>query len=300
MKKTVAALLTILMLIPCCCAGAFAEASSSADVYVTICDADGELALAQEKITVTDVDSDGILTINDALFCAHESKYDGGAQAGYLSGNTEYGLSLMMLWGDESGSFGYYVNDASAWSLSDVVSEGNRVNAFVYSDQSTWSDTYCFFDKNMLTAQQNEEVTLTLRAAGWDADFNPITIPVEGADITLNGKVSGITTDKDGKAVITFKDAGSYIISATSNTQVLVPPVCVANVEADPDIIDKNDDTSPAESEDGTFSSIDAAASSSGVNVPPTGDASIVWVFLLAALSGIMLFFVNAKKLYEK
>ena len=58
------------------------EARLSADVYVTVSDKDGNLALTQEKITVTDVDSDNKLTVNDALYCAHEAKYEGGAAAG--------------------------------------------------------------------------------------------------------------------------------------------------------------------------------------------------------------------------
>ena len=50
-------------------------AANDTAVFVTICDKDGKIALAQEKINVTDADGDGTLTITDALFCAHEAKY---------------------------------------------------------------------------------------------------------------------------------------------------------------------------------------------------------------------------------
>ena len=52
-------------------------------VYVTI--ANGSLVMTQEPVTVTDIDKDGSLTINDALYLAHEAKYQGGAAAGYGS-----------------------------------------------------------------------------------------------------------------------------------------------------------------------------------------------------------------------
>lgn len=47
------------------------------------------------------------------------------------------------LWGTENGgSYGYYVNNVSTWSLTDPVDEGDYVNAFVYTDLTTWFDTY--------------------------------------------------------------------------------------------------------------------------------------------------------------
>ncbi len=85
MKKLFSVALTLLMLIGCISLTAFAEENKtlSADVYVTIADK-GTLVVTQEKITVTDIDEDKTLTINDALFCAHKAKYDGGADAGYI------------------------------------------------------------------------------------------------------------------------------------------------------------------------------------------------------------------------
>ena len=118
----------------------------SAKVLVSI--ANGTLVLAAEEITVTDVDNDGALTINDALYAAHEAKFDGGAAAGYGSASTEYGLSMTKLWGVENGgSYGYMVNNASAWSLADPVKTGDHVYAFVYTDTTGFSDSYSYFDK---------------------------------------------------------------------------------------------------------------------------------------------------------
>ena len=58
-------------------------AGESVSVWVTVSDAAGAMVLPYACVTVTDVDSDGALTINDALYAAHEAAYPGGAAAGY-------------------------------------------------------------------------------------------------------------------------------------------------------------------------------------------------------------------------
>ena len=74
--------------------------------------ANGGLELANSEVTVTDIDGDGALTINDALCAAHESYFKGGAAAGYASEMSDYGLMLTKLWGIENGgSYGYYVHE---------------------------------------------------------------------------------------------------------------------------------------------------------------------------------------------
>ncbi|MBR2284360.1 MAG: hypothetical protein IJ874_08080 [Ruminococcus sp.] len=215
-----------------------AENSDPVDVYVTISDSTGKLVVTQEKVTVTDIDNDGALTINDALYIAHENSYEGGAEAGYGTSVTQYGLGITKLWGTENGgSYGYYVNNASAWSLSDVLKTGDYLNAFVYTDTTGWSDKYTYFDSNTAEAKQGDELTLTLSQAAFDADYSPITLPVEGASITINGVDSGAVTDAEGKATITLAAAGNAVISATSDSLTLVPPVCIAAVAENPDYI---------------------------------------------------------------
>ncbi|MBQ8177462.1 MAG: hypothetical protein IJ035_10560 [Oscillospiraceae bacterium] len=230
MKKLIAAVSAIALTFS---AAFTAFAAETADVYVTISDGTGAIPLAQEKITVTDVDADGALTINDALFSAHEEHYNGGAAAGYASGETEYGLSLNKLWGVENGgSYGYYVNHASAMSLGDSVADGDYINAYAYSDLTAWSDAYCWFDIDTAELTAGGEIALTLSYAGYDADWNPVTSFVDGAVITVNGEKTSLTTDSQGKVEIKLDEAGEYIISAVSDTQTLVPPVCKVTVTA--------------------------------------------------------------------
>ncbi len=224
MKKFLSLAAALLLLGTC---SVPALAADTAEVYVTIADANGALVLAQEAISVTDVDNDGVLTINDALYAAHEENYAGGAAAGYGSGMTDYGLSMNKLWGTENGGgYGYYVNNASAWSLADPVTDGDYINAFVYTDLTAWSDTYCFFDVQRVEGTVGGAVTLTLSAAGYDAEYNPITVPVENAVITINGEATAYTTDANGSVTIPLDKSGTLLVSATSDSQNLVPPVC--------------------------------------------------------------------------
>lgn len=228
MKKMFSLLLALSLLFSL---SAFAEtASSGVHVFVSITDDIGALKLAAEPVFVTDQDGDGTLTLHDALLCAHIAHHKNGAE-GYIAVATEYGMSLVRLWGIENGgSFGYYLNDASAWSLLDPVAEGDHVKAYAFTDLAAWSDTYCYFDALTLDAQRESSITLTLSAAAFDAAYNPITLPVEGAVITVNGETTEIKTDAEGKAVITLTESGKHVISAISETQTLVAPVCVITV----------------------------------------------------------------------
>lgn len=287
MKKLLKNVVVLMMLVGMLAAFAIAEEADSVTVYVTISDGTGKLVMSQEAVTVTDSDADGALTINDALFAAHEAKYEGGAAKGYLAYSSEFGLSLSKLWGeDNGGSYGYYLNNASAWSLTDEVKANDYVNAYVYTDLTTWSDTYSFFDKNTASAKGGEPVELTLSMAGYDENWNPVTLPVEGAIITIDGVASVYKTDAEGKVSITL-DEGSHVISAVSETVTLVPPVCVAEIEA----VDSGD----ADSSDNTNGSNDSQ--------PETGDEAelaLLVVCAMTAFAGIVV--VNSKKKsnYEK
>lgn len=285
-KCVISAVSDTATLVPPVCIATVAS-PDTAEVYVTVSDKDGKLALAQEKITVTDTDKDGYLTVNDALFCAHEAKYEGGAQAGYASAYGAYGLSLTKLWGTANGgSYGYYVNNKSAWSLADTVKNGDYVNAFVYTDLTAWSDTYCMFNVNTASAKVGGEINLTLTSYNYDTNGNLITVPVGGATVTVNGEKTAFKTDKNGTVTITLEKEGAYVISAVSDTQLLVPPVCKATVTA-------ASVTTPSADNNGNSSSA----------YPKTGDNSSPVLFIaLMLLSAVALPALSAlkKKTYEK
>jgi len=225
MKKLISLLLVLMTLaVP-----ALAEQAPS--VYVSITDDTGALVLAYAPVAVTDTDSDDLLTIHDALLCAHAAHHQQGADA-YAASLTDFGMSMNKLWNVENGgSYGYYLNDASAWSLLDPVTEGDHVKAYCFTDLAAFSDTYAFFAAPALTVKAGETIELTLSAAAFDANWAPITIPVEGATITVNGETVDALTNAEGKASLTLGENGVYTISAVSDTMTLVAPVCIITVE---------------------------------------------------------------------
>lgn len=224
MKKFLALLAALLLI----CSLALAE--EAPQVYVSITDDTGALVLAAQSVSLTDMDGDAALTIFDALACAHAAHNPEGAAA-FAAENTDYGLSMTRLWGVENGgSYGYYLNDASAWSLLDPVADGDHVKAFAYTDLVAWSDTYCFFDQLTVQAAPGAQTVLTLSAAGYDESWNPVTLPVAGAAITVNGEATELVTDENGQVTLTLDAAGQYVVSASSETMKLVAPVCVITV----------------------------------------------------------------------
>ena len=214
-------------------------AAEDIDVYVTIAKAgwlvtamDGTL-VGDAKVTVVDRDKNGRHTIDEALYAAHEKYFEGGAAEGYGSNN---GLSLTKLWGDISGSFGYWQNNAPANGPVDSVVANSYLTAYVYKDTTTYSDSYSKFDKETFTTTINSEVTLTLEKAGYDADRNVVFSPYEGANIKVVGETADRTiTTAEGKAVLTFTKAGTYKVIAYKEDGSIVPSVATVKV-TDPSV----------------------------------------------------------------
>jgi len=230
MKKITATLLAMVLVLGLFSFSAFA-ADASAQVYVTIALDDGNLAVAQEAVTVTDIDNDKKLTINDALYCVHEAFYPGGAAQGYKTELTQWGLGIKKLWNvSNGGSYGYYVNNTSAWSLTDTISAGDYINAFVYKDAQGFSDSYSYFSAQTVEATAYEPFEITLYRLTYDANWNTVEAPVAGAVIIVDGKTTDFVTDADGKATITLTKAGNHVLSAVSDSIVIVSPVCKADV----------------------------------------------------------------------
>jgi len=227
-KRPLALLLSLLLLTAILPAAALA--ADSADVYVTLSVA-GELVKAQQPVTVTDANGSGALDIDDVLRAFHDACYPGGAAAGYASETTSFGLSLKKLWGDTSGYFGYYVNNASAWSLADEVVDGDWITAFVYADQTDWSDQYAFFSADRITAAIGQPVSLTLYAYSYDADWNLVAAPLADAAVSVSDTASTYTTDENGSFTLTFSKSGAYTVTAAAEGAVLVPPVCTVIVD---------------------------------------------------------------------
>jgi len=197
-------------------------AAKGATVYVTIINA--EPVLVRQAVELSDIDGDGALTINDALYLAHEAGYEGGAAAGYASAQSDWGLSLAKLWGVENGgSYGYYVNDGMANGLTDALTDGDEIVAFVYTDTAYFSDAYSYFDQK--TCADGAELTFYL--CGFDENWALVSAPAAGAEITIDGVKTGIKTDANGKARIYAAEKGEHVVSAVLDGTLIVPPVSV-------------------------------------------------------------------------
>ncbi|WP_295078321.1 hypothetical protein [Ruminococcus sp.] len=204
-------------------------------VFVTVSDKNRELVIVQEPVTVTDIDSDGKLTINDALSIAHDIKFEGGAAAGYKSSVGQYGLQLEKLWGTENNlSFGFYVNDTFSMGLADEIKNGDYIEAFTYPDPNDYNYFYSYFDKkNGEEADPDSEVTLTLSYVSFDENYAPVSNKLKGAKVTVNGRDTGAVTDDDGNATVKLTEAGRNVISADSDSINIAPPSYLINVKGE-------------------------------------------------------------------
>ena len=221
-----------------------AWAGEAEQAYVTISVA-GELKTKQLPVALSDEDKDGTVTVNDVLIAAHDAAYPGGAGAGYGSEYGSYGLSMTKLWGDTSGNFGYWKNDQSCWSLTDPVSAGDFVTAFV--NRLWWpnNDLYSYFDVPRTSVIAGEELTLTLSKVTYDASYNPVPQPMAGAQVAVENQAGDPvgehqTTDGQGQVVLILPDPGIYTASASyydaDLPACIVPAVCTVEVlEKSPD-----------------------------------------------------------------
>ena len=211
------------------------------DVFVTIVD-NGNIVtdknggmLAQLKVTVSDIDKNGVITVGETLYATHEALYDGGANAGYSTFND--GSSLAILWGKGTvgvfASAGYYLNNASCMSLNDVVNAGDYLTAFNYYDTTYWSDAYSYFNENTVSVEKGSSVTLTLNALGYDENWNQVASPYAGAKVGILGADGEeLITDAEGKVEIGTSnlEPGTYYAVAYTDTKNIVPAVCKITV----------------------------------------------------------------------
>lgn len=217
------------------------SAADPIDVKVTLANK-GNAVMANRTVTVTDLDASGDFTVAEVLYAAHEAAYEGGASAGYSSAMGDYGLYITMLWGDLSGSYGYWLNNASCWSLADKVVENDYVVAFVYQNTEVW-DSYSKFAQDSYTVPAEVAVTLTLEKAGYE-NWNIVFSAHEGADIKvydadlneLSADTYQVTDNGDGTYNVAIDSVGVYTAVAYDNETPIVPAVCTITVTDNADV----------------------------------------------------------------
>ena len=233
MKRSITTILLLSLLLVLLALPLQAE-QRPADSYVTVSIAvNGELVMVEETIDVYDKDMDGTITLDDVLMRAH-LLFCPTHDKGYATAKTDYGTSLVKLWGDESGAFGYYVNNESALNLDAAVQSGDRVYAFVYKDQSAYSDSFSYFNVTQKSFEDRGTLILTLQNSTFNENWELVTAPTVGAYITIDGEKTEVKTDEQGKAKLSFLSPGKYVVSAVSDESNLVPPVCIVTVTKAP------------------------------------------------------------------
>ena len=271
MKKTIVTLILLAMMIPLASGFVFAE-EKNIDVFVSISDENGDIALAMERITVSDSDGDGVVTLNDALLTAHDEKYEGGADAGYSTDTGDWGLFITKLWGVENGgSYSYAINDSLSATLASPIKSGDRIFAYVYTDLVNFSDRFSYFDRSLVQASVGDEIRLRLFGLVADANWNFVPEALSGAQITVNGEKTDIFTDSDGYFTLKAEGSGRVVVSANSEDVTLVPPVCIIEL---PEIEVKNDENALNEGE-----------KEEKVNMTVVAVASVSLVVVLAAVT---------------
>lgn len=203
-----------------------AGGGNPATAYITIVDSKGEFQTAYEPITFRDVNKDKVLSVYDILYTAHRSKHPDGVDA-FGAEETQYGLSLTKLWGEENnGSFGYFVNAEPAMDLAHKVENGDHVVAFCYTDTKQNSDRFCWFDINRAFVDDGKNVELTLSTYDMDENGDTVVVPVVGATLLFDGEKTAYKTDSNGYVEMPLSHPKKdHIISAVGDNELLVPPV---------------------------------------------------------------------------
>lgn len=192
-------------------------------VYMTVskqgvlASANDESVMANKEVTVTDVNSDGFLTFDEALIAAHKEY------------NTEDGYStprgaVVKLWGEETQNTLFFINGIglSMGVKVDTIKEGDYLVASINKDGAPYyADWYTQFDLSQKEIEANKEFVLNLQGhygmayTEEDMQMTPvgdasIGIWEDGEFISLEDK----KTDADGNVTLCFDEPGIYYVTA--------------------------------------------------------------------------------------
>ena len=214
----------------------------TADITVSVSN-EGVLALARQKVSVTDIDKDGILTYYEALVAAHEAYCPAGTA----------GLELMSsgmvksLWGVQAGgNCLFFLNNAfiPKGVTEDTVKDGDDIVAAIMSDvdEYYYTDYYAYFTKSEKKVSAGENFDLTIALVPNEMMGLEEASP-EGlqAGTWADGEftaIDGAVADESGKVTLSFAEPGTYIVSAGGTVYFedwdmdcpIVAPVCVVTV----------------------------------------------------------------------
>ena len=290
---------------------AFADEARTANVEVTM-QKDYRFVLCHKNVKVSSDLSDkyGLkdncsgVSVLDVMLAMHEEYYGGkftkDSMEDYFivkedSNYVGYGIYKVLGTGDDASalSCGYYVNDVAAMSTDDEVADGAKFDLFIYQDTTAYSDMYTMFESSSYEGKNGQDITVKLNGDGHDDSWNIVKTPVAGADLYVveSGKISEepiARTDDNGEAVVSFKNAGVYNLTAKYKEMPIVMPWCTVTVTGDEDpVIDPSEDPSKDPSQDPTSDQTEhkgtEASTDKKSDTAKTGDDSNIMIFVLIA-----------------
>ena len=209
--------------------GSSVEPAANAEVTFTVSNkgvlattADGKAAI-ELPVTVTDRNSDGVLTYDEALVALHEAYCPGGYEI--VKGFVQ---KLWDVTTTPKGSYYFLKNNvALSKGVADktsTVAQGDKLYCCVFTDEKNWSDAICYFTQTEVAAQAGKAFTLNLQGGSSMAvgGYNPGNLAGAQVGIWKDGKftaIDGAVTDSKGNVSLTLNKAGTYIISATGEVQ---------------------------------------------------------------------------------
>ena len=171
-------------------------------------------AAAKLPVTVSDINSDGVLTYDEALTALHEAYCPGGYD--YNNTNSSRLWKVVKLWGKKDISTVLYQNGEEFTKMLNYIgapiAENDELYAVIQSDRT---DAYTYFDKTEVTVEEGKEFTLKLSV---NSDYI-IGNAASGVQIGTweDGSFKAITdakTGSNGAVTLSFNDAGTYVVTA--------------------------------------------------------------------------------------
>ena len=239
--------------------------------------------------------SDGV-SILDVFVAFHQRNYNVSDPSAYLdvgdgsqmSGGYSNLGSIYKIFGVATTGVSYYLNNAPAGvCTSEKVSTGDFIAVYLYGDTVNFTDKYLFFDARTYSITEGEPLELTLSEAGYDASFNPFTLPHADRTVVLrdhSGTEYKQTTDADGKVTFADLPAGEYTAAVEDKgaSDYFIMPWAAIAVAAAPTetAAAATTETTAAETTQTEAETTETANADS----PATGDEANMMPFIIIAL----------------
>ena len=168
-------------------------------------------------------------TVEAAVIAAHAKYCPAGAE-GFQMAESDWGLSMVLIWGSADGVGGYYVNGVMPMDnvRNVTANNGDVIELVLYRED--WSDSYARFNTWYAEVTPGVPLTLSLTHEAFDENWNPAPEALTGAKVkTLDGKELGVT-DAEGKITLFFDAPGSCIVTAETADLAITAPCCYVSV----------------------------------------------------------------------